>query len=534
MQNPDTTTPPDKPSDALVSPELQKPRKKKKRSTKQKAIRGTIWSVGSDAVREGIRLGGNLVLTYLLPREFFGYMTPVNTFQMGVEQVSSVGIRGSLIRSERGEEPDYIHTAWTIQAIRGLILFIVSVALAKPMAYFYPEVPDLEFYLPVVALALIFAGLSSTSLHLFVRKLDLKKVAIITIASACIRLSIMAFLAWKFKSIWALVLGSVIFQCSQMALSHILNPGPRNKFFWDKEAAKDIFDYGKWVFLGGIVTFGVKNIDRLLILKVVPDTKAGAAIAGTFAVAVPFSKLPHKIMSGLAQRVLFPVYAKFTRGNPEELEGRVLKARGIVLLATFSGCLAIALGGPAFFALLYKAEYADAGWMVQWLVSITWFSLLATSVDRVLLSLGDSKSVSISLFGRLAVALPCCLIGNSLYKLPGFIGGLTLGALVGHIILQFLLHRRKIRIIPQDIKFTLVLGALWVLNIVLVRLSGNEDPTRDITWGSILIPGAILACVGIYVLKKVKEALKDSQKKEPSAAENPAEEESKKDSERDD
>lgn len=504
----ETTTPPG-PDGAPASGEAPEPAEKSKKSTRQRAVRGSLWSVGSDMTREAIRLGGNLILTYLLPREFFGYMTPINTFQMGIEQVSSVGIRGSLIRSQRGDEDAYIQTAWTIQVIRGFVLFAISLLLAYPMALAYPEVPYLQYYIPLASVSLIFAGVASTSIHLFVRHLDLKKVAFITVSSAIIRLSVMATWAFLAPSLYALVIGAVIFQGSQMVLSHLLNPGKMNRFHWDRPAAKEIFDYGKWIFLGGFVTFGVKNIDRLLILKVVPDGEVGAALAGVFAIAVPFSRLPHKLMSGLAQKVLFPVYAKFTREKPEILESRVLRARGVVLQASFLGCLAIALGGPSFFALLYKAEYAEAGWMVQWLVTVTWFGLLTTSVDRVLLSLGDSRAVSFSHLGRLVIALSGCLIGNYYYELPGFIGGLTLGAIVGHIIIQLVLLRRGIHIIAQDLKYTALLALLWATGVGLVWLSGNPDPSRQITFGSLAIPAVILTLVGGIVSYKIYGQMRD-------------------------
>ncbi|MFM6205833.1 oligosaccharide flippase family protein, partial [Planktothrix sp.] len=89
-------------------------------SLSKKAIQGTIWTLFGYGGSQVLRFGGNLILTRLLVPELFGLMALVNTFITGLNLFSDVGIRPSIIRSQRGDDPEFLNTAWTIQVFRGL------------------------------------------------------------------------------------------------------------------------------------------------------------------------------------------------------------------------------------------------------------------------------------------------------------------------------------------------------------------------------------------------------------------------------
>ena len=51
----------------------------------------------------------------------------------------------------------------------------------------------------------------------------------------------------------------------QLVWSHFLIPGKSNHFAWDREAAKEIFSYGKWIFLSSALFFLYSEADRLIL-----------------------------------------------------------------------------------------------------------------------------------------------------------------------------------------------------------------------------------------------------------------------------
>src|SRR5204863_421086 len=81
-----------------------------------------LWSATEYLAGFILRLGSNLILARLLVPEMFGLMALVNTFMMGLQMFSDVGIGPSIIQNRRGDDPAFLNTAWTIQVMRGMAL----------------------------------------------------------------------------------------------------------------------------------------------------------------------------------------------------------------------------------------------------------------------------------------------------------------------------------------------------------------------------------------------------------------------------
>src|SRR5262245_44517632 len=121
---------------------------------KSRVISGSIWTIGSYVATQVLRLGGNLIFARLLYPEAFGLMALVTIFVQGLAMFSDIGIGPSIIQSRRGEDPRFLNTAWTIQVVRGFLLWTVSAVGARPFAIWYGK-PELASLIPVAALGTI-------------------------------------------------------------------------------------------------------------------------------------------------------------------------------------------------------------------------------------------------------------------------------------------------------------------------------------------------------------------------------------------
>jgi hypothetical protein len=106
-------------------------------SAKQTARRGSLWTLGGYGVSQVIRLASSLILARLLFPEAFGLMALVNVFMQGLEMLSDLGIGPGIIQNKRGAEPKFLRTAWTLQIIRGFVLWGITLLLARPVAAFF-------------------------------------------------------------------------------------------------------------------------------------------------------------------------------------------------------------------------------------------------------------------------------------------------------------------------------------------------------------------------------------------------------------
>jgi O-antigen/teichoic acid export membrane protein len=108
-------------------------------SIKKLAIRGAVWTIASYGTSQILRFGSNLILTRLLIPDVFGLMALVYVFISGLHLFSDIGIGTSIIQNKRGDDPVFLNTAWTMQVIRGVGLWICSLLIAWPVAAFYAK-----------------------------------------------------------------------------------------------------------------------------------------------------------------------------------------------------------------------------------------------------------------------------------------------------------------------------------------------------------------------------------------------------------
>src|SRR5436190_6188902 len=99
-------------------------------------LRGAFFEISGYGAQQAIRLGSNLVLTRLLFPAAFGLASMVWVITSGLVMLSDVAIHACVIQSKRGDEPDFLNTAFTVQAIRGVGLAVLMVLLGKPAAWF--------------------------------------------------------------------------------------------------------------------------------------------------------------------------------------------------------------------------------------------------------------------------------------------------------------------------------------------------------------------------------------------------------------
>ena len=108
-----------------------------------RAIHGSLWTAARLAAEYGLRMISSLILTRLLVPEAFGLMALISVLMTGFAMFSDMGISSSVVQSKRGDDPTYLNTAWTLQVIRGFVLWIFAALFADSMAIVYAQ-PELR------------------------------------------------------------------------------------------------------------------------------------------------------------------------------------------------------------------------------------------------------------------------------------------------------------------------------------------------------------------------------------------------------
>jgi O-antigen/teichoic acid export membrane protein len=430
---------------------------------RKRIIHGSAWTIIGYGGQQILRLGSNLVLTRMLFPRAFGLMSLVQVFMQGLQMFSDVGIGPSIIQSPRGEEESFLNTAWTIQVIRGFCLTGCAALVAYPVSNLYGA-PELAWLLPVSALTALISGFNSTSLAVHGRRMALGRLTAQRLTAQVLSIAVMIVWAYFHRSPWALVAGNLTAALFVMIASHIWLTGIKHRFQWNSEAYRELFTFGRWIFLSTALAFLAMQLDRVLLGRLVP-----LEILGVYSVALILVGLPQKIITMLAAAVLFPLFSEHARSETMQVfSGRVCRVRGPLLGVGLAVTLALMMAAPLIFRHLYDSRYAAAAWMGQLLCIYTWFILLQNSADRALLALGASRAIALSNLANVVTTASGCYFGYQFGGMIGFIVGLTFSSFIGHTVVQICLLRHGINIIGQD-----VLYSLGLVGSGLVALVGN-------------------------------------------------------------
>jgi O-antigen/teichoic acid export membrane protein len=385
----------------------------------KRALNSSVLTAINYGGQMALRFAGNLLLTRLLFPKAFGLMALVQSFLIGLEMLSDVGITPSIVHSKRGDEPDYLNTAWTLQAVRGVILWGVACAIAYPAAWFYGE-PELRGMLPALGIHAVLGGLSSTKLAVADRKLSIGRLTMIDLGSYAIGLGSTILLAWSMRSVWALVFGTYVQATLKLLASHFLLEGEHNKFRWDKSVLQEIGNYGRWILLSTAVGYMAIQGDRLVLGRLL-----SVKFLGVYTVALTLSQLPSEIIRQAAGKVLFPSYSEIMRTAPEKLYATLRKSRLLLLAAAWSGCFFLIVIGNWLIRFLYDDRYIEASWMLPVMAFGTLGHALILSYDGILLATGNTHWLALLLTIQTSIKFASIFVGYYLGGEHGVILGLA-------------------------------------------------------------------------------------------------------------
>ncbi len=395
-------------------------------------------------------------MTRLVVPEAYGVMALVQVMIIALGMISDVGLIPNIIQSKRGDDPDYLNTAWTIQLIRGVMLFVLGSAFAPLFASYY-ESPELSLLIPVALLGALLDGFQSTKMAIAGRELLLERVIAVEVVSKVLSMIPMVVLGLIYRNVWALVIGGVAYSLCRMILSHFMMKGPFNKLRMEREAARAILTFGGWIFVSTLITFLATRIDVLILGKLL-DKKT----LGIYQIALMLAFVPTQIGGRLASSVLLPAFAESYRETHEKLQESFHNARQALLRVGLLLIIGAALVAVPFFYFLYDSEYFGGGWMMQLLLISVWFNLLQENYGRACLAMGKPKILAAANLVKVFFVVGASFAGHHWAALPGFIIGIGAGAFAGHLVIVWALAQDKLYTLKDDLTYS-VLGAVLIL-----------------------------------------------------------------------
>lgn len=400
-----------------------------------RVARGSAFTASGYAASQLLRLLANLLLTRILYPEAFGLMALVSVFMVGLVMFSDVGIGPAISQNRRGDDPDFLDTAWSIQVIRGVLMFVAASALAFPVAWFY-DAPMLAQLLPVASLTLVIAGFYPTRIETANRHLMLGRVTLLDLASQAVGTLSMLAIAWQTQSVWALVVGGLIGAVAKLWLMHRFLPGAANRPRWEPDAVAELLRFGKWIYLSTACGFLIQQGDKAILGAYLPLATLGIYNIGFFLATFP-------LMMGQAVtgRILIPIY----RENPpaqSDANFRRLRRMRVGITSVLLGLLSVlSFVGVPLVDLLYGPRYAAAGPMLVMIACVQMPVVIGMTYDASALAAGDSRNYFYVMASRTALTTLALLVGAHFGGLTGALTAQGLALCLGHLLTIWLARR---------------------------------------------------------------------------------------------
>jgi len=427
---------------------------------KSRAVRSTAMVLLSFGGENILRLASNLILTRILFPEAFGMMALVQVVITATTMFSDMGFRGAIVQDPRGEDRDFLNTAWTLQILRGTLLMLIVLAVADWAAAFYEE-PLLAELLAVAAFVPFLQGFYSTRMLTANRTLQLERLTMIKLGAKLIGVLVTIALAWQLQSVWALVIGNLVGPVLLIALSHTVLQGIPNRPRLEWDATKRLFRYGSFIFLASASVFFVNDGDRMILGKYISLEELAI-----YSIALLLASVPKKLSTAISSHVIFPLYARRPATESEKNRKNLNRARWMVTTPLVVAAVCFAAIGDPLVRFLYDARYEAAGPILKLIALAILPTITVQSYLRSPLASGHSGR-----YATFQIAAGFLHLGLLLVLVPNL--GL-LGAILTVPLATLMLYPVMVR---------------------MIRPYNTWDPVHDVTFFAL---SALLSCVVIW------------------------------------
>jgi O-antigen/teichoic acid export membrane protein len=430
-------------------------------SLRSKVLGSTAVTVLGFGGNQFVRLVGNLILARILFPEAFGLMALVNVIILGLAQFSDVGIQPAIVQSERGEERDFLNTAWTIQIARGFVLWLAACLIAWPAAKLYGH--DILFPLICAAgFTSVVGGFRSTAFATSVRQLQPVRRTLIQFSASLVGVVAMIVLAMVYKSVWSLVIGSIVGVLLETVLSHLVLPSHRHALHIEQAALDALFRFGRWIFLSTLITFlggqGLRAIQGVLV---------STEQLGLVSIAAALGAVLVELSAQVASSVIFPALSHIARERQGEIGETVIRVRRHVLAVTLPAFIVLSLAAHQIIDVLYDDRYVAAGTYLTVLAIGGAVEMLSLVYIYACLALGNSRA-NFMLMGTATVfRILLMLVGASLGGVVGMLAGVVAGTLVGYLAAAVFAWRSGWLSLPTELLLLSVIAAGAWLSMIM-------------------------------------------------------------------
>lgn len=349
---------------------------------KQRVLISGFWVAFFKIIERTLRFIKTIIIARLLAPNDFG-LFGIACLSMEIFQTfTETGIQSALVQ-KKGDIKPYLDTAWTIQLLRGIGLFVVVFIFAPQFGRFFNNLEAVPV-IRAIAFNMLFYGLTNIGITYFEKEIEFGKQRLVDFARLTVEFIVSLSLAFILRNAWALVWGMLAGRIANCLASYIAHPY-RPKLDFDIKRAKELIHFGKWIFASSILIFLITQGDDILVGRIL-----GATALGLYTMAYAISNLATTEITHLVSQVMFPVYSKM-QDKIITLRDGYLKVLKVVTSLSFLVTVLVIFLGKDFVALVLGLKWTPMVLSMQILAVWGFARSVGATTGPIFVALGKPK-----------------------------------------------------------------------------------------------------------------------------------------------
>lgn len=358
-------------------------------SLKKQTLNGMIWSTIERFSVQGVQFLVMIIMARLLSPKDYGLVGMLTVFIAVAQSLIDSGFSQALIRKQDRTETDN-STVFYFNIGVGIAVYLFFYAIAPLVSRFY-NTPELTGVMRVISLSVIFNSLAIVQRALLTIQLNFKTQAKASLIAAIISGVLGIILAYIDWGVWAIVMQQLTnLGINTLLLWYLTRWRPQSGF--SKTSFHELFIFGSKLLFSGLLDTLYRNIYLIVIGKLFTASRLGY-----YTRAQQFSDFPSTNLTGVLQRVTYPVLCKIQ--DDEELLAQAyrkfLRLSAFLIFPLMIGLSAVA---EPFILLLLKEQWLFVATILQ----VICFAAMWYPIHAINLNLLQVKGRS-DLFLRLEV-----------------------------------------------------------------------------------------------------------------------------------
>lgn len=361
-----------------------------------------------------------LILSRLLTPGDFGLVALAMTIITILEAVFELPLSQALVQLPK-ILPHHLHTAFTINLMRGTTLCIFSICFSVPFSQWYGH-SELIALIQVLCLAPAVRGLQNPRLAEYAKALNFKYEFYFELIGKGLAFLTGTIVAYSTNSYWAIALFTVMAPLWTTLFGYVVLPYRPRLSFQDWQI---FVHFLSWISLSQVAMAINFQCEQILLGKLMPT-----ATLGLFTTANNVAYIP---LSALFAPLLRPLLSAFTvmREDLERLRESYQNAASAVVVVGLPLLVGQALVAKSLVIVFLGPRWVSAAHILEWLSLSIIPYLFGIVLTPLGMAMGQTRHIALRNLVQVLVKLPLVVIGGIQYG----IGGIVVARLISEVVM---------------------------------------------------------------------------------------------------